>query len=125
MTSSARTTILVLSVAMLIGACTGKSAVSYGSVGELGHALSAEDVACDPSTSGSGEAELVKEQGTCEIDGDRLEIFLFEDAEQRDGWLEFGARLRPATATGPNWAVIGEEEVVKTAAEALGGELRE
>lgn len=117
--------ILCISALLILGGCSSKTAVRYDSVGDIAQALVQEDVPCTPSESGSGEAELVKEQGVCEIDGADLEIFLFDDVEQRDSWLEFGGRLRPATATGPNWAIIGDEEVVSTAADALGAERRE
>ena len=123
--TSRRSLSLLVGFAILFAGCSQKSAVSYTSVSELGDALQAEDVACDPADAENSSAELVKEQGACEIDGAQLEIFLFDDAKQRDGWLEFGGRLRPATAFGPNWALIGATEVVATAADALGGELKE
>ena len=118
------TAVLILTV-LMFGACSGRAAESYPTLEALSTALQEEDIRCSLTDSGVGEAELVKEQGTCEIEDDQLEIFLFEDAGQRDGWLEFGGRLRPATATGPNWAIIGEQEPVEKAAEALGAELRE
>lgn len=100
MTSFKSTLVLAL-IVLTFASCSQRSAESYPSVGAIGDALQAEEVDCSPTDASSSEAELVKEQGSCEIDGDKLEIFLFDDEKQRDGWLEFGGRLRPATATGP------------------------
>lgn len=117
--------VVLLGVALT--SCTQRSAVSYDAVADLREALSQEDVLCKPLDEGSGvgEAELVKDQGTCAIDDQEIDVFLFHDTETRDQWLALGGRLREATAVGPNWALIGEEEPVGKAAEALGAELRE
>lgn len=117
--------LVLILTALIFGACSQKTAAPYDSASDLAQALVKEDAGCDQLETGSSEAELVKEQGTCEVQGQKLEIFLFDDAEQRDSWLEFGGRLRPATATGPNWAIIGAKAPVEAAAEALGADLRE
>ncbi|MBA2724704.1 MAG: hypothetical protein H0U53_01835 [Actinobacteria bacterium] len=117
-------TAMILLVASLVS-CTQKSAVSYKTVGDLGEALNAEERICAPLEVGSGEADLVQEQGTCPTDDGDVEVFLFDGIKKRDQWLALGARLREATAVGPNWAVIGEEEAVRKVADALGAEMRD
>jgi hypothetical protein len=90
--------IVVLSMVGLLSVACGEDARSFGSVGEMVGAIGCTGV---DTTS----AEHVKEAGVCRLDGQRLSLFVFENARQRDEWLHFGRRFSSDLITGPTWAV--------------------
>lgn len=67
----------------------------------------------------TSEAERVKEAAVCELDGERVSLFIFEDAKQRDQWLQFGDRFSKDLITGPTWAVDPPEGKASEVQEAL------
>jgi hypothetical protein len=102
--------ILVASSVLAAGCSEGPP--SFSSAEELADAIGCTELE-------TGEAERVQETGTCDFEGERLTMFVFEDAEQRDRWLTFGKRLSKDLITGPDWAVDPPDGKAAEVREAL------
>lgn len=105
------TVVALLAMAMLAAGCDEDAPV-FDSAAEMADALGCTDLETD-------EAKFVKEAGTCDLDGQRVSLFIFTDAEQRDEWLNFGERFSRDLITGPTWAVDPPEGKAEEVQEAL------
>ena len=101
---------LLVAASMLV-AC-GEDAPVFDSAGQMADAIECTGLELT-------EAERVKEAGVCELDGERVSLFVFEDAAQRDEWLQFGEQFSKDLITGPTWAVDPPEGKASEVQEAL------
>jgi hypothetical protein len=111
----------ILMCAVFLGvACSG--ADSYGSMDEIIAAMSEGDVICT-DLHVRPPAELTAEAATCSVDGVKVEMYGFEDSDQKDDWLKLGTLLGGEQIRGPNWVVRTEStEVADAIEDALKGE---
>jgi hypothetical protein len=124
-----RTTLAVIGVAGLLGACGGSDPRSYPGVDALAEALRDGGVECsdlvvaDAPTGEDAGKSLPKDAGTCGSDDEGLQLFVFADVEARDKWLTLGKMFSENVVTGPNWTVIAQnEDAAERVADALEGE---
>jgi hypothetical protein len=101
----------VLFAASMLVAC-GEDAPVFDSAGQMADQLGCTDLEIT-------EAERVKEAAVCELDGERVSLFVFEDTAQRDEWLQFGEQFSKDLITGPTWAVDPPEGKAPEVQEAL------
>ena len=101
----------LIATVSLLGAC-GDRAPTFTSAADIADAIGCTGL--DTSA-----AERVDEAGTCEMDGERVAIFMFEDVEQRDEWMPFGERFSNDLIVGPDWAVDPPEGMSREVEEAL------
>ena len=120
MRGTARFIFATVAVAMVLAACGG-DAERYDGVRAVAAALGDADMGCSDVRVGD-EAKLVTETGSCSVEGDRIDIFIFQTAGDRDKWTAVGARVKPSIL-GPNWAISGAETTVRAIADQLGGEV--
>jgi hypothetical protein len=107
---------VIASAVALITACT-RDAVRYETADELAGALTHADVECSTPQAGR-VAKLVRSHSSCAYGDSRLELYVFDSEQERDNWLEVGARMAPV-AVGPNWVVTADAEAAQRAASAL------
>lgn len=101
----------VLAMVALLAGC-GEDAPVFTSVTEMADAIGCTGLELT-------EAERVKEAGVCELDGQRVSLFIFQDTKQRDDWLSFGEQFSKDLITGPTWAVDPPEGKAAEFQEAL------
>lgn len=101
----------VLAMAVLAAGCSEDAPV-FKSAAEI-----ADEIGCRGLE--LTEGERVKESGICELDGERVSLFVFQDAKQRDDWLSFGEQFSKDLITGPTWAVDPPEGKASEVQEAL------
>ena len=116
-------------VALLVAGCDGDEPKSYSSITAMAADLEAGGVDCgdpvlvDLPTAENGAETLPAETGNCSSGDDSIQLFVFDDAEARDKWLNLGSRFSEDVVTGPNWTVIAPDGgSAEEIADALGGE---
>lgn len=113
-----RLALLLVCLSLLTGACSS-GAPSFETADAVVTHLGEQDVPCTDAEE-LPSASLVKDSLRCTMDGAPVEIYVFEDAADRDDWLKVGSGF-DGVVTGPTWAIVAGE---KSAAvqEATGGE---
>lgn len=109
-----------LGLTFVLGACSAE-AQSFERSSALVDAMEKAGVECS-GLEKADAGELLSDHGFCTIDGEAVDIYIFENAEDRDRWLNFGQGLGEVV-TGPNWTVDAGEHA-DAVAEALTGEIR-
>jgi hypothetical protein len=108
-------------VAVVLGAAACSHAPErYAGAGEVVSAMQSESVACShrrPVT----PARLIKDGTTCSIGGERVAIYTFQTATDRNHWVDVG-RLYGPFVEGPDWVVATRTAATADrVAGALGG----
>ena len=116
--------ILVL-VALAIGvAGCSEEARRFDNVQQMSASLQDEDLGCDEleqaDIEGEGEG-LPTSSGVCEIEGESVQLFVFETDSDAELWFERGRMETRPTARGANWVAVPEsQEVADQVAKAFG-----
>lgn len=115
---------LVASVLWFSG-CSS-SAPEYEDADALAAALRAEDLACatasEPVIEAGGEGAPTS-SGSCSLEGEGVQLFVFETEDDADLWFERGRMETLPTARGANWVAVPEsQDTADRIAEALGGD---
>ena len=97
----------------------------YDAVADLAQALRDEHLGCvnlsQPDVVGNGEGSPTS-SGTCSIDGEGVQLFVFETDEDADLWFSRGRMEYVPTARGANWVVVTNNQgTADRVADALGG----
>ena len=116
-------------VALSLASCGGDDPTSYASITDMAADLQAGGVDCADATvrdlpaAENGSETLPSESGSCTSGDDTIQLFVFDDTDARDKWLNLGSRFSNDVVTGPNWTVIAPDEgSAEDIADALGGE---
>lgn len=113
---------LLFAAILLFGGCDPDEG-SLGKVEDVVAAMEDEGIDCeglDTTTEFGNELDArVTERGICLADGDRVVISVFDDAADRDRWVEDG-ELRGKVAVGGNWVAGSDsDQLVEEIAAAL------
>lgn len=69
-------------------------------------------------------ALYAREQGACQIGGERVSISTFDGAEQRDRWLQVARQFGGIYVIGPGWVVsVASQTTSDRVAQATGGKI--
>ncbi len=112
----------VTALALVGSACT-QEAASYESVAAVVSDMEAAGVSCKELVT-SSEAQLVKESGRCTVGGSEVDVFIFDDEEEREKWLQLGDLIKSELLVGPDWTVrVNDDDVRADLEEALNADV--
>lgn len=97
----------VVLVAVVAG-CSN-SASRYEDVETLAAALLGEELGCEdlsqPDINAKGRG-LPSSSGSCEVEGEDVQLFVFETEEDANLWFTRGRMQTVTTVRGPSWVVV-------------------
>jgi len=110
-----------ISLVVLVG-CS-QQAEEYDRAADVVNALRDGGMPCTDLTS-EGDAKLVTERASCSLSDTPVGIYMFEDTDDRDAWLQVGTGLGDVVV-GPNWALdVADDDLAREVGDMLGGEVR-
>jgi hypothetical protein len=120
----ARAAALLVVLAVLVTGCS--RATDYEDAETVAAALEAEGLGCEersrPAIEAGGRGSPAS-SGSCSVQGEGVQIFVFETEEDLDLWFERGRMETVPTARGGNWVVVTlTQETAARVADALGGD---
>lgn len=118
-----RRLMLVALAAPLLAGCGVGDGVRMEGVTFIDSGQDVADMIGCTDFSGDSEETYVTEGGSCDLDGETVYAYYFEDNDRRDSWVEVASRFGGPYLVGDAWVIDGPPAVLEDLQAEHGGEL--